>query len=413
MKKLFLILFVIFIVAQVASAQPTGPEVKWVTNVGYSSDAKFTQDDKYIVATDGGDLIVIDAENGKILRRCQTGSTRRQIKLSNNDTLIYSCGDDGIIYAHRFSDLEKVKEFRKIVDLYASSPVESFDISKNDSIIICSFGNPNLIFYDITKDSIYNTILTGIYCRNIYFFDNDSKFVVSYGGTASIYDTKTLTILSHTYGHDFGKWVTGLDISPDNTKIVTCGNDGKIYICDVETGKKLEAIPNVNDGAEVWGIKWLNNNRIIYGGGTGKIAIYDFQKKKIIYQINDEGATNFIETIFQNNFLIIGFSYDSYNYCLIDGDFITTVPIEEGKDKVIIYPSPVESIITIDLVNTSITNKINFSISDIQGIVVKSGIVSLYNGKFQLDVSGLQNGCYLLNLNLGNRIDIYKFIMGR
>ncbi|MFA6570555.1 MAG: T9SS type A sorting domain-containing protein [Bacteroidota bacterium] len=421
MKKLFLILFVMFIVAQVATAQPTGPEVKWVCNVTYTHEAKFTKDGKYIVAiaSTDGELIVIDSENGKILRRCKTGDGRYQIKLSKDDSLIYSCGANGIIYVHRFSNLEKVKEYKKVADTYGKSDMEYFDISKNDSIIICSYGNPNLIFYGITKDSIYNTILTGIYCRNIHFFDNDNKFVVSYEGTASIYDTKTFTILSHTYGHDFGKWVTNLDISPDNTKIVTCGTDEKIFVCDVETGKKIDEISYVTDGSEIYAIKFLNDGEnILMGGdgifGTAKLSIYNMSQKKFIYRNKAKGGILCIDINNNNNkYILGGGDGDSIYYYLIDADLLTSVQREQDKDSIIIYPNPVESIICIEINGNLLSNELNYSITSLSGKVAQTGNVYLDKNKIKLDVSGLQNGYYLLNLNLGNSTSTYNFIKGK
>ncbi|MGA2296797.1 MAG: T9SS type A sorting domain-containing protein [FCB group bacterium] len=414
MKKVLTILVILFALWQFATAQPTGPEVKWVINVE-SSDAKFTQDDKYIVAIDGGDIIVIDAENGKILRRnlVSPNFIRRQVKLSKDDSLIYTCGDDGIIYINRFSDLQIVKEFRKVVDLYAQAPIESFDISFKNNIMILSFGNPNMIFYDMTKDSILNTITTGYYCRNIKFFDNDNKFIVSYGGNIKIYDTKTMQKIVETYPHAMNNWVTSLDISPDNTKIVDCGNDGKVYICDVNTGTKLEEIPYSTGDPNINAVKYYKNGTNIIIGGDGdpnKISIFDLNTKKIFYK-NPGVATiiNIELSKLNTDFLTIGGSYS-----LFDGNLITSVVSgNQGKDRIIILPNPIDSIILIELVNNKIKGQINFIISDIQGKIVKSGIIKSYTKNIQLDVSSLQNGVYFLILNTGNSSETYKFIKVR
>ena len=412
MKKLFLILFVSFIVAQVATAQPTGQEVKWVCNVGYSSDAKFTQDDKYIVATDGGDLIVIDAENGKVLRRSLISPNRaiRQIKLSKNDSLIYSGGDAGIFYVHKFSTLEKMREYTRFKDTDIHYGINFFDMDEDNSLLAFSNGNKELILYNLDKDSIQ--FRQQLATQHLMFFDNYKKLAVVHQSAIAIYNTSTMEQISLDVGQNC--YVTNFDISPDLTKIVTCNEKGKVYIWDTETRVRIEEVPNINTDIELWGVKYLENSKIIYGGGTGKIAIYDCLKKIIIFQINDEGASDFVNCKRNSNFLIIGFSYDSYNYCLIDSDLITRIiSNDKDRDNVIIYPNPVNSIITIDLDNVVINSQINYSISDINGVIYKTGIIIVENNKILLNVFDLSDGLYFLSLKINNSSTIYKFIKGK
>lgn len=421
MNKIFTILVILFATLQLATAQPTGPEVTWVCNVGSSSDAKFTQDDKYIVAIDGGDIIIIDASNGQILRRntVSPGFARRQVKLSKDDSLIYSCGDDGIIYINRFSDLQKSGEITRFRDTSGGHyGIEYFDIDINNSIIAISNGNKELIIYNYQKDSIL--YFSQGACNHINYFDNYQKLAVARSGQVQIYNMSTFKLIATTYSHTQGNyWVTNFDISPDNTKIVDCGNDGKIYIRDVQTGQLLEDVPYVTDGSIIWAVKYYKNGtNIIMGGdgkfGTAKLSIYDYINKKIFYKNNGKESTLELEiSNTTNKFLICGMGEDYYHYCLIDGNLITSVISSiQGKD-IIIYPNPVDSNIIIDLENNKINEKINFVISDLQGKLINSGKISSINNKIQIDVSQLQNGIYFLTLTIDNNFTTYKFIKGR
>jgi len=117
MKKLFILIATLATMWQTSLSQPSGPEILWYMYAG-SNCAQFTSDDKYIVADNAPDptdsLIVIETATGKVLRQCYLPYTRRTIKLSSDDSLIYSSGDGSNIFIHRFSDLKLIREITKI-----------------------------------------------------------------------------------------------------------------------------------------------------------------------------------------------------------------------------------------------------------------------------------------------------------
>ncbi|MGA2298332.1 MAG: T9SS type A sorting domain-containing protein, partial [FCB group bacterium] len=407
MKKLFVSFVFLLALFQFAHSQPTGPEVIWVCNVGSSSDAKFTQDDKYIVAIDGGDIIVIDAENGKILRRqlVSPNFARRQLKLSKDDSLIYTCGDDGSIYINRFSDLQKAGEITKFKDTSnIQKGINCFDIDENNSIIASTNQAGELNIYNYKKDLLLYNSKAAFWV--IKFFDNYQKIAVANSGQVWIYGMNNFKLVASTYPHASGKWVSNFDISPDNTRIVDCGNDGNVYICDVLTGKLIEEIPYFTDGSDILAVKYYKNGTNVIIGGSGifgkaKLSIYDYINKNIFYKNNGkESILNIENSKNSNKFLIIGGDDNGYNYCLIDGDLITSIIEKVGEKDILIYPNPVDSFLIIDINKTEI-EKITYNITNLKGNLITSKTLTpiyLENNKLKIDVYSLQNGIYILTL---------------
>jgi WD40 repeat protein len=415
MKKLFLFLVVISALWQCAFAQLDGPEIKWVITTG-SRCAQFTSDDRYIVAnyslaSEGDSLSVIETSTGKLLRKTYIPSVRRAIRLSNDNSLIYSCGDDRRISIHKFNDLSFVKSLDKI-----SGGNDYFDLSKDNRFIAVLIYAPNrntLTVYDIIKDSIVHSEQKPepfFFGRGVKFFNNDDNLAVADGLGMVIYDTKSWKkIKSFENGHT--KMIEDFDISPDETRMVTCANDGKIILWDMQTGKKIDEVDLKFAFNEIHFVRFLENNDKIAIGGTGWTSIFDLVLKVFLYRNPKINSFKGIEV--SNNKLFI-LSIESNKYVLIDKSL---APVDEEKpaSEQFLYPNPTDGKLNFSTYLTY-ADFIELEIINSAGIKLITENLGFYengNQNFAINVSSLEIGCYLLKLKTNKQALTYKFIIAR
>ncbi|MGA2295954.1 MAG: T9SS type A sorting domain-containing protein [FCB group bacterium] len=94
---------------------------------------------------------------------------------------------------------------------------------------------------------------------------------------------------------------------------------------------------------------------------------------------------------------------------------ISDVDVGDAKsstlnNEISIYPNPTDSKLIIELTNSLANGKISYSVTNMLGIIVKSGTVLPEQNRFSLDVSNLQTGIYFLTIISGNNAQTYKFI---
>jgi len=147
-------------------------------------------------------------------------------------------------------------------------------------------------------------------------YDDTGERILSASGdaTARIWDAETGDILQ-TFGvvsnedpeagHE--NLVIGSAWSPDNTQVVTTGNDNTVRIWDVETGDLLHTFPPDNEETEdiveghsatAWTVVWLNDTQVLSAGFDRRIILWDIetqQQVRIYERVHFKLVQNHVE----------------------------------------------------------------------------------------------------------------------
>ncbi len=407
--KNIIILF-LALLTQHLMGQPIGPEVKWVVNLHNTYSAKFTSDDKYIVANDGGMLMVIDAESGSILRQRNLTETIYAIDLMDNDSIIVCAGSRNIVKFLNFYTLDTVKMIRNYEVSIGS--INHFDITNDNKIIALNCSQRKVVIYDLENNKVIKEFTSNNpdYFK-IKYCDNDNKLAIALSESVLILDTKTYSLVKDIGGGSRTTPVLDFDISSDETKLITCADDGKIMIWDLISGDKIDEY-DIDIGIDLRAVKYLlDNQKIIYsGGGSIRTTVIDITNKKRLYR-NEQLQSRGFEISHDNKYILL---VEGGSYVLLDVDKILSVPGYDNPVDSIIYPNPGENIITIEI-QISKPVQIEYSIYNETGINVKKGIKGITDtgiSSLQFDISSLSDGIYFIELRYDNSIKRYKFIKG-
>jgi WD40 repeat protein len=83
-------------------------------------------------------------------------------------------------------------------------------------------------------------------------------------------------------GHDSG--ISGLDLSQDGTRLVTCGLDGTIRLWDAHTGRTLRVLRSRE--TEFYAVAFSHTAKFIVAtGDKGEISVFDAQSGKTVREI--------------------------------------------------------------------------------------------------------------------------------
>ena len=422
----FLLKFILVLVVfggmwQNSLAQPPDSIIVWKTSgepyLG-TNDFLFTSDDNFLVTAGYHYISVTNALTGELLRSIQVTSIRRMTKLSSNDSLIYSVGDDPLIYAHRISDLSVYKKYSQMDSVFKhdngsmKSSSEFFDITKDNKFIAINWENLGLGIYDLEKDSIiYHEQIKESTGASPYFkvkfFQNDSKLAVAYNDGVRIYDTKTFKI-DRTIGKaTYGK-VMDFDITPDETKIITLDIKGETLIWDLQTGEKLYLLPmgyytklGLFDNQHLW--KQANS--------TEGIQFWEIIQKKKSQEFPLSFGVYFGWSR-SKEFTLIGAGNDPWFMYLIRNNKILSVEGAGENDMKQLFPNPVTNKIIIEFEQKN-DSEIFYNISNLTGQIVEQGNFGFRQLGVQfltIDVSVLPEGMYFLSIISNNDVTTYKFV---
>ncbi|WP_442505480.1 protein kinase domain-containing protein [Novipirellula sp. SH528] len=101
----------------------------------------------------------------------------------------------------------------------------------------------------------------------------------------------------HCVGHTSG--VVDVDISPDGTRVASCGNDKTIRIFDIENGEQLGVISEHHD--VVTAVSFIDGNQLVSASKDGSIRIWDastLRQTKVLYDSSmgyDESNLAFVD----------------------------------------------------------------------------------------------------------------------
>lgn len=120
---------------------------------------------------------------------------------------------------------------------------------------------------------------------DICFAKNGEQLIVADGNTIKVFATESQQLLQEFDSRTKGQILT-LDISDDNTLLVSGGKDSTVTIWDFPNNKLLKSVPGRN--GMVTSVNISPDNRwIAFGGTDDKVILYDLQTHSITHEFTD------------------------------------------------------------------------------------------------------------------------------
>ncbi len=203
--------------------------------------------------------------------------------------------------------------------------------------------------------------------------------------------------------------------SPDGTKLASAGSSGYVYIWDINTGNVIDTLKGHTD--DVRSVAFSpDGSKIASGSADNTIKLWDANTGALIRTF--VGHTDYV--------LSVAFSPDGSK--IASGCWDGTIKMwrvpsttNAGNDlmnnnSINIFPNPaneqtqiVYNLVKPSSVNITLQNLLGVSVAQIENVEYKnSGTYSI-----DYDVSGLENGVYLLSIFAGNEIRTKKLVLSR
>jgi WD40 repeat protein len=202
----------------------------------------FFDNNKKLATNDYNYVIILDLETDETIFRITSANSVKDIKVSNDETMLVSC-DRGYILVADIDTENLITTFTE-----HTGDIEKIEISNDDKKIISASRN------------------------EIYVWEIDTNNIL-------------VTFTEHSSA------VYSLDISPDGTKIASAGDDQNIQIWDITSGEIIQTIVSAHDSQ----ISSLNfhpdGNKILSGGADNKVKIWNLttgEVEKVFSQHNEK-----------------------------------------------------------------------------------------------------------------------------
>jgi len=104
-----------------------------------------------------------------------------------------------------------------------------------------------------------------------------------------------------------------------------------------------------------------------------------------------------------------GSLYQQYGL-YIDGTHVGINEISDKQSSFDCYPNPATDIITMELLQTSTSNKNNIIVSDLSGKELIKQELNQFSNKTEIDISSLSSGIYFMKLLCDDKVEIKKIV---
>ena len=227
MKKISFLLGLLYFIIVNTNAQKNKTFYKFPTKENIIYDICFTENGGAIGIADDKSIKVYSMETNELIREFSNGHNGQilSIDISNDSTKLVSGGKDSTVVLWDF------KEGKLLKSLKCNSIITSVCISPNSQYLAYGGSDNKVFVYDIADNNIINTLSEHFDDITSIAFSPDGNYIATSSGDKliNIYGNGSLiTILS---GHK--DWVRDISFDSDGTKLISCGDEGKIITWDI------------------------------------------------------------------------------------------------------------------------------------------------------------------------------------
>ena len=205
-------------------------------------DACFSKNGDILCIADNNTVKIFSTNTKELIAEFKGGHNGEilSIDISNDSTKLVSGGKDSTVVIWNFKEGELLKSLK------CNSIITSVCLSPNSQYLVYGGSDNRVFVYDIAKNEITNTFSEHSDDITSIVFSPDGNYIATSSGDKliNIYGNGALiTILS---GHK--DWVRDISFSSDGTKLISCGDDGKIITWDISDINKPRIINESRHG---------------------------------------------------------------------------------------------------------------------------------------------------------------------
>ena len=423
MKKLIVLLHLIFLLP--ISAQ----ESKLLWNVwdryGSFGDPKegcFTPDSKHLVATSGELIWVFDVLTGDSLRTMNNFDMGiGNLALSPDGKTIVTSGNStgpgkGEVRFWNFETGAFIRQFTEFEEI-TNTPghgVGDLEYSKDGSylfVLTRTVDGKHTFVWDIHKAEFIKIIDDGISAEHLAISPDGKFFAI---GTLSdksvyLYSTETWSMIKKLGNHS--QVLNDVEFSPDSKMIASCGEDGLVYIWDVNTQKLVRTI-EYEKHLSLTRIRFTSDSEyILVTGVTNNLpTFWSVSSGEKYYEINLPNAGGSVSTLSKNDDFLWGtlvmFSLDLTP---------SLVKNNETTPEIDILPNPGYNEIKILINDHTYNVNLKLKITNIDGTIVKELILenNIYTNEYTVNISDLVSGTYMVIIETSKERYSKKLVINR
>lgn len=275
-------------------------------------DICFTKNGHAIGVADNKSIKVYSIQTNGLIRDFNGGHSGQilSIDIARDSSVMVSGGVDSTVVIWDF------KEGHILKSLKCNGFVTSVSLSPDARYLAYGGSDNNVTVYDIEND---NTTVTYSHHSNVItavIFSNDGRYIASAGGDKLIHIYENEALIASLTGHN--NWVRDIAFNLDNTRLISCGDDGRVILWSISNINNPRIINDLKHG-----ISWLltvdfNQDGYTYALGNFR-GIVEIRGTHVLYKRNMRTPIN--KVLFKPNidyFLQVAIATRGKGVMLID-----------------------------------------------------------------------------------------------
>jgi hypothetical protein len=126
------------------------------------------------------------------------------------------------------------------------------------------------------------------------------------------------------------KSIRGLDVSPDDRLIATCGVDGQIHVWDADSVEHLRALGQ--PGEAYYAVDFSADGKLLAAGGDSSVAVFDFETGSVVWKKFDHsGAVKDVSFPSENRLISCGVDGSARLWDVASGESLLTLRDFDGE----------------------------------------------------------------------------------
>jgi eukaryotic-like serine/threonine-protein kinase len=221
--------------------------------------------------------------------------TLMDIDFTPDGKFLISCSSDGTVKVWDLATKKVVRNFTE-----HGKNVSAVRVSPDGKLVASGSGGwqdngaGTILIWDRETAAVRKTLNGHVAAITQLRFTSDGRRLVSVSGhqefqkgQINIWDVDTGKIVSKVRGP--GQAIKGLDLSPDDSLIATCGWQGQINLWDLSSAKHLKTLGQSPE--RYFSVKFSPDGKLLAAGGDQCVAIYESASGNIVWKkFEDAGA---------------------------------------------------------------------------------------------------------------------------